>query len=267
MNRIKKKTRSSYAVITGASSGIGRSFAKYLALEGYSLILIARRIDRLNEIKEELSPLMADGAICITYKLDVTNEDACYDFMHFMRDHRIGIFINNAGFGDCSLFSEGSTDKQLEMIDVNVKAMHLFTKLVLKKMNRQGYGYLLNVASSAGLMPAGPYMATYYASKAYVTSLTRAIARELAEKKSPVYIGCLCPGPVDTEFNSIANVEFSLPGISADDCARMALKEMKKRTTVIVPTLSMKAAVTLSELLPGCITIPIISRLQKRKLR
>ena len=96
------------------------------------------------------------------------------------------------------------------MIDLNVKALHYLTKGAAKIMDRQGYGYILNVASSAGLIPAGPYMATYYATKAYVTSLSRAVAEEFKQKNSRVYIGCLCPGPVDTEFNDVANVKFSI---------------------------------------------------------
>lgn len=260
------KSKKSYAVITGASSGIGEAFAKQLAKEGYSLILIARRIDRLNIIKKKLEKYMAPETICITYQMDVTNTESCYEFMNFMQDHKIGIFINNAGFGDCNYFPDGSLDKEIEMIDVNVRALHFLTKLVIKKMCAQRYGYLLNVASSAGLMPAGPYMATYYATKAYVTSFTRAISKELSEHEPNIYVGCLCPGPVKTEFNSIANVEFSLPGISADKCAKIAVAEMKKRTTVIIPTYTMKAASMLCHIAPADLAISVIGALQKKKM-
>ena len=102
----------------------------------------------------------------------------------------------------------------------------------------------MNVASSAGLFPAGPYMATYYATKAYVTSITQAIARELKEEDSEIYVGALCPGPVDTELNDVANVEFALKGISAGYCVSYALKQMfDRRKVLIVPTLRMKLAV------------------------
>ena len=259
------KTKKSYAVITGASSGIGRAFALRLAKEGYSLILIARRQSRLLQVKAKVDPLMAPSNICLTYAMDVTDEHKCHELMHLLQDQQVGIFINNAGFGDCSYFPEGSTDKELEMIDVNVKAMHLLTKLMIRKFIRQRYGYLLNVASSAGLMPCGPYMATYYASKAYVVSLTRAIARELKEKNSRVYIGCLCPGPVDTEFNQIANVQFALPGITAGRCVDEAIAAMKKRRVIIIPTPLMKCSVLLSRLLPSVLTIPVISHQQKKK--
>ena len=152
------------------------------------------------------------------------------------------------------------------MIDVNVRAVHILTKLVLRKMKAQGGGYLLNVASSAGLIPAGPYMATYYATKAYVASMTRAVARELKEEGSRVYIGALCPGPVDTEFNSVANVEFALPGITPEYCADYAIRQMKRRKVVIVPTLALKAATTMGRFIPQSVYIAIAGHQQKKKL-
>ena len=90
------------------------------------------------------------------------------------------------------------------MLSVNIRALHILTKKVGQQLYKQGFGALLNVGSCAGLMPAGPYMATYYATKAYVVSLTSALAQELREARSPVYVGCLCPGPVNTEFNAPA---------------------------------------------------------------
>jgi len=260
------KRRKSYAVITGASSGIGKAFAISLAKRGYSLILIARREDKLKEVQHIVEKILPSSAICITLKKDVTKESDCMEIMEYLCDQKVSVFINNAGFGDCSYFLDGEINKELEMIDVNVKAVHLLTKLVLEKFRKQHGGYLLNVASSAGLLPAGPYMATYYATKAYVTSMTRAIARELQEHNSHVYIGCLCPGPVDTEFNQKANVAFSLPGISATECAEYALKEMKLRKVVIIPTFRMKAAVTLQKLLPQDIVIKLTSMQQKKKI-
>jgi short-subunit dehydrogenase len=152
------------------------------------------------------------------------------------------------------------------MVKVNDIAMHILFKGVLKKMICQGYGSILNVASSAGLFPAGPYMAAYYASKAYVTSLTRAVARELKERGSSVYVACLCPGPVDTEFNRVADVAFSLKGISAKRCVREALAGMRKRKTVIVPTLPMKLAVLLQRFAPQNLLLWMVGRQQKKKI-
>jgi len=152
------------------------------------------------------------------------------------------------------------------MIDVNVKAMHTLCKKMLQKMQKENHGYILNVASSAGLLPAGPYMATYYATKAYVSSLTQAIAQELKEMDSRVYVGALCPGPVDTEFYDVANVEFTLKGITPEYCVEYALKHMIKRQVVIVPTLLMKASTLASKVAPRSLAVKITSGQQRKKL-
>jgi hypothetical protein len=255
--------RKSYAVITGASSGIGLEFALQLAAEGYPLVLVARRRDRL----EELAATFGDHHVpTIVFPADLSREEECYRLMDALSDKKVGIFINNAGFGDCGCFLETDEQKELAMIDLNVSAMHLLTKLVLRKMEYQEGGYLLNVASSAGLLPAGPYMATYYATKAYVASLTRAVAQELREIGSNVYVGALCPGPVDTEFNEVANVEFALSGISAEDCVAYAIRQMKRRKTLIIPTLTMKVSTTLGRLIPQELCIKITGHQQKKKL-
>ena len=124
----------------------------------------------------------------------------------------------------------------------------------------------MNVGSCAGLMPAGPYMATYYATKAYVVSLTSALARELKESRSPVYVGCLCPGPVNTEFNAVANVEFALRGITPEYCVRCALDGMARRRTVIVPGPLVAAGMTLGRFLPRPVYIKIAAHQQRKKL-
>ena len=139
-------------------------------------------------------------------------------------------------------------------------------KLVLKKMVEVDQGMLLNVASSAGLMPGGPYMSTYYATKSYVTSLTRGVARELKEKGSHVYIGCLCPGPVHTEFNEVANVEFALKGITPQYCVDYTLKMMEKGKVTIVPSYTMKVATTAAKLVPAALCVILVAYQQKKKL-
>lgn len=248
-----------YAVITGASVGLGREFAIRLAKRGYHLVLVARRKERLEKLKKKLS------VPCTIITADLGKEEECYRVWNEIKDFPIEVFLNNAGFGDCGVFLNNSLEKELAMIQVNVKAVHIFTKLVLRKMQQQNRGYLLNVASSAGLLEAGPYMAAYYATKSYVTSLTQAVAQELKEKGSPVYVGCLCPGPVDTEFNRVANVEFALKGISSGYCAEYALKQMFRRKVVIVPTLRMKTAIVLSKLSPRSIAVSITAHQQKKK--
>ena len=150
--------------------------------------------------------------------------------MEEIKELKLSVFINNAGFGDCGVFEQADLNKELNMIDVNIKAVQILMKLALKQMRKTDRGYILNVASSAGLIPAGPYMSTYYATKSYVASITQAVAEELRQAKSNIYVGCLCPGPVETEFNSVANVEFALKGISAGYCANYAIDKMFART-------------------------------------
>lgn len=249
-----------YAVITGASSGIGAEFAKQLAKQGYSLILTARRKTRLEKLARHLR------TDCEIITADLTDLSECKRVYDRIADKNIEIFINNAGFGDCSPFLEGDLEKELQMIDLNIRAVHFFTKRILQKMNRANYGYLLNVASSAGLIPAGPYMAGYYAAKSYVTSLTRAVAAESAECGSSVYIGCLCPGPVDTEFNHVANVQFKLKGITAASCVSYALRQMKRRKTVIIPSFSMRFLIFCGHFIPETLYIRLVSCQQKKKI-
>ena len=130
----------------------------------------------------------------------------------------------------------------------------------------QGFGTVLNVASSAGLLPGGPYMAGYYASKAYVVSLTRGVAEELREQHSPVYVCALCPGPVDTEFNDRADVVFALKGITPELCVEEAMRGMLRRKTIIVPSTLMRLATTAQKLVPTPLLMPILAHQQKKKL-
>lgn len=249
-----------YAVVTGASSGIGMEFARQLAKRGYTLVLTARREERLRELAKELP------TECEIILADLSKEEECYRLFEAVGHRKIAVFINNAGFGDCGRFVDSSLAKELDMVRVNIEAMHILMKLMLQKMQKENSGYILNVASSAGLLPAGPYMSTYYATKAYVTSLTRGVAEELRETGSRVYVGCLCPGPVDTEFNTMANVEFALKSISAKDCVAYALKQMACKKTVIVPTLLMKLATTSGRLVPQQLCVQIAASQQKKKI-
>ena len=250
------------AVITGASSGIGRELAKLAAQEGYRLLLIARNMHALEVLSRDLrteTHLLA---------LDLTAAGAVDQISSWLSDRRIvpEIFINNAGFGTCGCFLDTDPEKELSMLRVNVLAMHRLFKFVLKKMDRQGSGTILNVASSAGLLPAGPFMAGYYASKAYVVSLTRGVAEELREQHSPVYVCALCPGPVDTEFNDRADVVFALKGITPELCVEEAMRGMLRRKTIIVPSALMRAATTAQRFVPTPLLMPIVAHQQKKKL-
>ena len=250
----------SYALVTGASSGLGFEFAKQLSARGYKLILVARRRDKLEQVQKSIK------TESIIIAADLSERDECVRVITETLGLNIDVFINNAGFGDCGRFYETDANKDLAMIDVNVSAVHVLMKMMLQRMkSRSSGGYILNVASSAGLFPAGPYMATYYATKAYVTSLTRAVARELEEEQSEIYVGALCPGPVDTEFNDVADVEFALKGISAKKCVNYAIDQMFKKRIIIVPTLRMKIVCSGSRLIPTRQVIAMTGRQQRKK--
>ncbi|MCQ2124818.1 MAG: SDR family oxidoreductase [Fibrobacter sp.] len=250
-----------YAVVTGASSGIGADFARNLSARGYGLILVARREDRLKTLAAELSTPVE------IFTADLSHREECERLGEFMDKFEIGVFINNAGFGDCGAFTESDLGKELQMINVNVNALHVLSKIALKHLQKNSEkAYLLNVGSSAGLLPAGPYMATYYATKAYVVSLSRAIAQELKETKSNVSVSVLCPGPVKTEFNDVANVSFTLPGIEPKFCADYAIAQLFNKKTVIIPGLFMKLTNMFSHIIPAKLAIKITGMQQKKKL-
>lgn len=255
-----QNTRTPLAVVTGASAGIGAEFAKQLADKGYDLLLVARRADRLQALADALTTKAE------IFTADLSKAEECRRLADALEECMVDLFINNAGYGDCGSFTETSLDKELGMIDVNVRAVHILTKRMVQKMQRQGFGRLLNVASAAGLMPAGPYMATYYATKAYVASLTSAIAAELRWAGSPVYVGMLCPGPVDTEFNHVAGVEFALRGITPAFCVKTALAGMELRKTTIIPGHFVQIGLALGKLLPRKTYITIAGSQQKKKL-
>lgn len=247
------------ACITGASSGIGMEFAKRLSIMGYELILVSRNTKALKKLAGTLP------CRCKIISCDLSDENNCIKLAEYLKTKNLTLFINNAGFGDWGSFDNTDLNKELDMINVNIKALHILTKEILKDFKKKDRGYILNVASSAGLLDGGPYMATYYATKAYVTSLTSSIYEELKEAGSNVHISMLCPGPVDTNFNNVAGVTFALSGISASYCARYALSELFKGTLTIVPTFTMKAAVLAGKFAPRKLLIKITAKQQLKK--
>ena len=196
------------ALIIGASSGLGEQFAKELSHQGYDLIIVARRKTRLAKLKKELE---TDVTVI---PMDISSTYNCMDLYNQVKDEEIEILINCAGFGVSKEFIESSLDKELDMIDTNIKGVHILTKLFLQEFTKRNRGYILNVASLAAFYP-GPLMAGYYASKAYVLRLTEAINEELKQVKSNVSVSVLCPGPIDTEFNKVAKVSIKLLSLTS----------------------------------------------------
>ena len=248
-----------FAVITGASSGLGAEFARQLAAQGYALLLVARRADRLRALAAALP------APCEVFPADLAQRSECERLLQALQGRRIDLFINNAGFGDCGDFLRTDLEKDLVMLDVNVRAVHILTKRVAQNMQRQGGGALLNVGSAAGLLPGGPYMAAYYATKAYVVSLTTALAEELRAQRSPVQVACLCPGPVDTEFNKVAGVRFALGGLDAKRVARAAVDGLFAGRGTVVPGAAMKAMTVGRHFAPDWLLARITYHFQHKK--
>ena len=231
------------ALITGASSGLGMEMACLLADKGYDLILVARRKERLEALKDKLH---VDVQI-IT--LDLSSTFNCMRLYNKVKKNKIDILINNAGFGLFGEFENTKLERELDMIDLNIKAVHTLTKLFFKDFIEENKGYILNVASSAAYF-SGPLMSTYYASKAYVLHFTEALQEEVKQAGKDIYVGCLCPGPVETEFNEVAGVNFSLKSLSKEYVAKYAIDKMFKRKTIIIPGFQMKLIIVFSKILP-----------------
>lgn len=246
------------ALITGASSGIGREMAKYFDSLDYELILVARDKIALEDLS---SKLKHKPKIVVMDLLVESNVKSLYVLT---KNEGIDVLINNAGFGNFGYFTETDLINDLEMIDLNIKTVHMLTKLFLKDMKKKNNGYILNVASTAAFEP-GPLMATYYSTKAYVLRLTEAISYELKKEKSNVHISCLCPGPVSTNFNNVAGVSFSVKPYTADFVAKYAINKMFKNKTVIIPGFKMKCVKFFGRLIPDKAQMAIAYRIQRKK--
>ncbi len=254
------------ALITGASSGIGREMAKNLATRGVNLILVARRTERLFELKEEIK-FNCPGVKVKTITADLSKQQQCFDLYDRVKDYRIDFLFNNAGFGLYGAFTETDLNEELAMIDVNIKAVHILTKLFLRDFTERNSGYILNTASVAGFMP-GPLLATYYATKNYVVQLTKAIYEELRSTGSRVVISALCPGPVNTEFNAVAGVKsFGMPAENEAYVADYAIERLLCGDLLIIPGMTTKAAAAGSRFAPTKLLLRTVRTIQEQKNR
>lgn len=252
------------ALITGASSGIGRDIARILSEKGYDIIAVARRKERLEELKKELRTNVE--IVCA----DLSDIEQCKTIASHADD--VDVFINNAGFGVFGDFCSTSLDDELKMIDTNIRALHILTKLFAVAFKKKNSGYILNVASLAAFFP-GPLFGAYYASKAYVLRLSQSLAEELRKEKSNVKISVLCPGPVRTEFEDIAKVSFGTGNekvgkgfiLNSYDVAKYAVKKLFKGKAVIIPGALMKTAVFLRHFLSDKLLAKAVYFIQSKK--
>lgn len=244
------------ALVTGASSGIGRDIARELSKRGYDLVIVARNVEKLEELKLELNTNVE------VIGMDLSIEENCKKL--YDKAPNIDILVNNAGFGEFGRFTDTDLDKEISLIKTNITALHILTKLYLQDMVKRNKGRILNVASLAGFLP-GPLMATYYASKAYVVRLSEALREELKRQNSKVKISLFCPGPVKTNFNNVANVKFELDSFTSEYVAKYAVKRMLRNKFYIVPGTVVKLAKFFSKITPTPILSKCAYHMQKRK--
>ena len=247
------------ALITGASSGIGLDMARYLASKNCELILVSRNKEKLEKIQEQLP---TKTTIIVA---DLSNEQRVKDLYVIAKKENIDILINNAGLGDFGYLTDTDLNKDLELINTNIKAVHILTKYLVKDMEkREEDTYIMNVASSAAFQP-GPLMSTYYATKSYVYQLTEALYYEEKKKGSNVHVSVLCPGPVATNFNEVAGVNFSVTPLARTYVATYAIDKMFKNKMLIIPGFKMKCAKFFSRFASDKFLLKVIYRIQKKK--
>lgn len=246
------------ALITGASGGIGKDMAIVLSRIGYDLILVARDEKELLKVKSQIKT----GCIVIT--ADLSKRDNCFKLYDVVKDYGIDVLINNAGYGLFGDFASIDLNKELNMIDLDVVAVDILTKLFIKDFIKKDKGFIMNVASSAAFLP-GPLLSSYYASKSYVLRLTEAIYEELRHRGSSVNVCALCPGPVDTGFNDRAGVNFAIKGMNSYDVANYAIDKMFAGKLIIIPGKMMKATKFAVRLLPEKLLLRACYHMQKRK--
>lgn len=250
------------ALVTGASSGIGKAIAKELNKEGYDLVLVAKDEKKLEKARQEIN----EKAEIIS--LDLSEPKNCKILHEKVKN--IDLLVNNAGFGTFGEFSQTDLDKELALINTNITALHILTKLYLQDMRQKENednctaGQILNVASIAGYLP-GPLMATYYSSKSYVVRLTQSIRQELKKQKSKIKVSLLNPGPVSTNFNNVAGVKFNLNSQTPEQVARYTVRALKKKKFMITPSIKIKLAIFFSKITPIDILSKITYKMQERK--
>lgn len=248
------------AMVTGASSGIGRDIALNLAKLQYDLILVGRDREALEGVKSTINGKVKVKIVVV----DLSNLQKVKELYVLTHNDDIDILVNNAGFGVFGEFCNIDLNTELDMIDVNIRALDMLCKFYLKDMIKKDNGIILNVASSAAFM-AGPLMSSYYASKSYVYRLSLAINEELRRRKSHVKISVLCPGPVDTNFNKRAGVEFRVKALSSSYVARYAVEKMFNGKCVIIPGFKMKFVKFISRFLSDKFVTRINYNIQKKK--
>jgi hypothetical protein len=258
-----EKNADERAVITGASSGIGKEFAELFARDGRSVILVARREERLRELADGLKE--RHGIEADIMPLDLSDHTAPQRLVDMIDNagFTVSALVNNAGFGALGKFAELETQRQVDMLQLNVTALTHLTRLVLPGMLERGSGRVLNVASTAAFQP-GPFMAVYYASKSFVLSFSNALAEEL--KDTGVTVTCLCPGPTKTEFEEESGMGetlmFKYSAMAAGEVAKAGYEGMREGKLMVIPGAPNKLTAFSSRLVPRKLSLKVVRKLQ-----
>lgn len=255
-----------WAVVTGASSGIGTAFARRLARDGWGLILVARRKDRLDDLASSL--VEAHSIPIIVFAADLEHPDTPSNLVRTLDDEGIAIhtLINNAGFGLRGSFASLPADRQIAMINLNVTALTALSRAFLPGMIARKTGGIINVGSTVAFQP-GPFMAVYYATKAFVMSLSEALHEEA--RPYGVVVTAVAPGPVPTEFSSVADLHGSklvhLPSVTPEAVVDAALAAYEAKRATVIPGWSNKISRFGSKILPSVVTRKMAARIQGPK--
>jgi short-subunit dehydrogenase len=250
-----------YALVTGASSGIGRELAILLAREGYALVLVARRTEPMKALAEQVQ--QAHGVPSVVVGADLGSPEGVRTVVREVTERQleIEVLVNNAGFGLAGPFLELPGEQQLGMIDLNIRALTALTRELVPAMVARKRGYVLNVASSAAFQP-GPLMAVYFASKAYVLSFSNALHEEL--RSSGVKVTALCPGYTETEFATRASEHKTarlftgpLGKTDARQVAEAGYRGLKRGRAVVVPGFNNLLGAWLAPLTPLAVKLRV----------
>ncbi len=259
--------RGKTALVTGASAGIGREIARVLARDVVAIVLVARRRDRLEELAAELVARRPELRVLVR-AVDLLDRKATGEVLDELAQggERIDVFVNNAGFGDYGLFEKRGWDKIERMLELNVVSATFLLHRLVPGMVERGAGAVLDVGSSAGMLPS-PGMGAYASTKAYLNHLSEALRAELAG--TGVTVTSLCPGPVETEFQEVAGTGAREPMprllyVTAEQCAEEAVLAMRRGDARCIPGLPLRVAVVALEAVPKALVRPFLGRTGRR---
>ncbi|QWC00033.1 SDR family oxidoreductase [Mycoplasmatota bacterium] len=244
------------AFITGASSGIGRELAFQLAELNYDLILVARRYERLEEIKKQIT-----NRDVIIIQSDLNDPDQLSALFKQLKSYEIDLFINNAGFGKVGDSIEIDTSQEIKMIELNIISLHALTKFAIQHMHK---GKIVNISSLAAYLPT-PKLASYAATKSYVTNYSMALDYELKKLKVPIKVLSVAPGPIKTEFGKVAGVNQKMKGMDVKKCVKKMIKGIENNKKVIVPGFKMKLLKFILHFIPRRWVLASAYKIQNKK--